>query len=63
MQIPAPQKVQALTAVEAYWRPEKGLGGSKLNVRRLTASWAVLTGAQPLGQGETILSSTHPLLD
>lgn len=37
---PAPFPAQALTAVETDWRAEKGLVGSKLNVRRLTASWA-----------------------
>lgn len=62
MRSPAPQKVQALTAEEADWRAEKGQVGSKLIVRRLTASWAVLTGTQPLDHGEEILSSTYHLL-
>ena len=62
MQSPATEKEQPLTAVQADWGAEKDLEvfiGSKLNVRRLTASWAVLTGTQPVDQGERII---FPLL-
>lgn len=51
MQSPAPGKEQLLTAVQADWGAEKDLEilvGSKLHVRRLTASWVVLTGTQPV---------------